>query len=102
MWMSTLADVHDIHCQCEFPFAHLLDSIFPDGHKDRNLTIHQIIERDLKQCLSGGEEEERTGMDVPDSAAALLGLKEEKGTTEEDELDALLAAAAEEQEKDTR
>ncbi len=79
-----------------------LIAFFPEGHRDRKLTVEEIINRDYQQCLSGGEEEERTGMDVPDSAAALLGLKEEKGTTEEEDLDALLAAAVEEQEKDTR
>ncbi len=29
LWMSMIADSHDIHCDCKKPFAHLLDNIFP-------------------------------------------------------------------------
>ncbi len=61
MWMSMIADGHDICCDCNAPFAHLLDSIFPEGHRDREKTISHIIKRDWKQCHSGGDEDERTG-----------------------------------------
>ncbi len=45
------------------PFAHLLASIFPPGHKDRDLTVNQILNRDYKElCLSGGKEEKSHGM----------------------------------------
>lgn len=55
LWMSLIADSHDSICNCWHPFAHLLANIFPPGHKDRNLTINQIIERDYKEkCHSGG------------------------------------------------
>lgn len=98
MWMSMLADGHDIFCDCQAPFAHLLDSIFPQGHADRHHSIHFIVERDYRQCHSGGPEEESHGIPAGGSAAGLLGPKEEKDTTGEEELDALLAAAAEEHE----
>ncbi len=64
MWMSLIADSHDIHCKCEAPFAHLLQSIFPPGHKDRQLTIEQITTRDYLQCHSGGIEEESHGIQL--------------------------------------
>ncbi len=43
IWMSQIADSHDNFCNCHTPFAHLLASIFPVGHQDRNLTINQIL-----------------------------------------------------------
>lgn len=99
MWMSCIADSHDIHCGCEQPFAHLLDSIFPKDHKDRHLTIDQIIERDKKLCLSGGTEDEDHGMAAGTSAATENIKREDSENEEEDGLDALLAAAAEQEEK---
>lgn len=55
IWCSLIADSHDIHCECDFPFAHLLSSLFPPGHTDRDLTINQILDRDFNEkCLSGG------------------------------------------------
>lgn len=95
MWMSTVGDVHDIHCNCGFPFAHLLDCIFPEGHKDKDLTVRQIIKRDLQQCHSGGDAEESHGMAVGTSAAALQ--EERENLPEEDtkeDIEELLAAAA--------
>ncbi len=80
MWMSMIADSHDICCDCNGPFAHLLASIFPEGHRDRDLTINQILIRDYKECLSGGEEEESHGIPVGGSAAtaaAATGVKVE-------------------------
>lgn len=59
--MSVVGDAHDLMCKCETPFAHILDNIFPEGHRDRDKTIRQIIERDT-QCLSGGTEEENHGL----------------------------------------
>lgn len=95
MWMSMIADSHDIHCDCQAPFAHLLDNIFPEGHTDRNKPVAWIIARDLKQCLSGGNEEESHGIQLGESAATAgdLTIKEESHTKEEDEeLEELLAA----------
>lgn len=55
IWMSQIADGHDNICNCNHPFAHLLANIFPPGHKDRSLTIDQILQRDYtEKCLSGG------------------------------------------------
>lgn len=55
IWMSQISDGHDNICNCNHPFAHLLANIFPPGHKDRTLTINQILERDYQEkCLSGG------------------------------------------------
>lgn len=92
MWMSMISDGHDMCCGCTRPFAHLLDSIFPEGHKDRNKTVQQIIQRDLT-CLSGGQEEENDGMAAGTSAATLQLVKEEEedpGT--EGDIEDLIAA----------
>lgn len=94
MWMSMIGDSHDIHCNCEMPFAHLLDSIFPEGHKDRNLTIHQIVERDYKQCHSGGDADESHGLALGSSAANLTIEEEEKEPEDtKEDIEELLAAA---------
>lgn len=92
MWMSMISDGHDIHCGCCQPFAHLLDSIFPEGHADRNKTIEQIIQRDLQLCHSGGTEEEDHGIPLGGSAATERPATE--NIKEEEDLDALLIAAA--------
>lgn len=102
IWMSQLADGHDNFCHCHCPFAHLLATIFPPGHQDRDLTINQILKRDyIEQCRSGGEGEESSGGAnlVPDGG--FKGIKEEQREGEEDlpeeELIDMLAAAAEEE-----
>nr|AEI71742.1 ORF1 [Torque teno midi virus] len=95
MWMSMVGDGHDIFCGCEKPFAHMLDSIFPEGHQDRDLTIRQIIQRDL-QCHSGGEEEAADGLALGTSAANLATIKPEEGEDQDtkEDIEELLAAAA--------
>jgi len=101
IWMSEISDSHDIWCNCTGPFAHLLASIFPPGHQDRNLTIEQILQRDFKQCHSGGAGGENSGMAGgagPSTAAA--GLKEDPDTLEEGDLQDLLAAAADAEKED--
>jgi len=85
--MSNIADSHDIFCGCNTPFAHLLASIFPPGHQDRNLTVQQILERDYTQCHSGGEEERNLGLLTgiePTAAAAFLKEEEEDYIKDED------------------
>lgn len=96
IWLSQLADSHDIWCKCESPFAHLLASIFPPGHQDRDLSINQILQRDYKtkKCLSGGKEGESFGTGIDPSAAA-AGPEEGQDIIKEEDLDELFAAAAE-------
>lgn len=102
IWMSQISDSHDIWCNCESPFAHLLASIFPPDHKDRDLTVSQIIKRDYKQiCHSGGQEEENHGMDAGGTASAATaaetrGLEGEEEEYPGEEIDAMLAAAIQE------
>ncbi len=94
LWCSQIADGHDNFCSCQQPFAHLLASIFPPGHQDREYTINQILARDYtERCLSGGDEERKLGGESSN-------IKEEETTDtkgdfqEEESIDALLAAAA--------
>ncbi len=94
--MSIIADSHDSNCNCNHPFAHLLASIFPPGHKDRVLTIDQILARDYtEKCLSGGDAEESHGM--ADSGIKREDLEEGKeDSLAGEDIEKLLAAAAEE------
>ena len=96
IWMSQIADSHDNICHCNHPFSHLLASIFPVGHKDRDLSINQILLRDYKEkCLSGGADAESHGLADGGTTGGFKGIKEE--STEEDlpgdEIEELLAAA---------
>ena len=102
--MSILADGHDNICHCPTPFAHLLATIFPPGHQDRNLTINQILERDYKElCLSGGAEGESHGSGGGTAVAGFKGIKEDPSAAAEDipseELEDIFAKI---EEKDTR
>ena len=94
MWMSTIGDCHDIHCGCERPFAHLLDSIFPEGHQDRNKTVAEIIQRDYTECHSGGQEEGAGGLPLGSSAANLATVQGEEEEDTKENIEELLAAAA--------
>ncbi len=104
LWCSVIADTHDSICCCNWPFAHLLANLFPPGHKDRKLTIDQILDRDYKElCHSTTGEEETAGGD-PD----IHGDAEEENTQEEEkeegyiedkDLTELLAAAIKEEER---
>lgn len=96
LWMSVLSDTHELTCNCNYPFAHLLSIIFPLGHSDRNLTINQILLRDYKEkCRSSG------GGDASFGGVEVAGTenKEDKGAAgreEDEELAKLLAAVEEE------
>ena len=93
IWLSQIQDSHDNICYCGSAFAHLLASIFPPGHKDRDLTINQILCRDYtKKCLSGGREGESHGLDDGDTERHATIKEEDK--EEKDIEDALMAAAA--------
>lgn len=98
LWMSQLADSHDNICKCDTPFCHLLASIFPPGHQDRNLTINEILSRDYKEkCRSGGKEEKETGGAATDTAAEGPVKQEKEEDFTRDEIDELLAAVTEEE-----
>jgi len=102
LWMSVLADTHDCICCCDTPFAHLLASIFPPDHRDRQLTIQEIIERDYKECHFGGKEERSGGGEGAAAASTSAGppkenIKEEEITDEE--LSRLIAAAEDAQKR---
>lgn len=96
LWCSVIADAHDIWCGCETPFAHLLASIFPPGHTDRNLTIEEILNRDYKEWHSGGGEEENHGLqggkEEPTEKGG-QGEKEELDIIKDEELEELISAA---------
>ncbi len=78
MWMSSIADSHDSWCHCDTPFAHLLASIFPPGHRDRILSIQQILDRDYSErCLSGGADAEDSGMAASKAVEETNGIKQE-------------------------
>lgn len=97
VWMSEIADAHDNFCGCPTPFAHLLASIFPPGHRDRNNTIQQILDRDYTECHSGGTEGESHGLAGGGTGGGFKGIKEDPEEEGEDlpteEIDALIAAA---------
>jgi len=103
IWMSQIADAHDNICYCNHPFAHLLANIFPVGHKDRDLTINQILLRDYQEkCLSGGAAEESGGGAAAGTGGGFKGIKEESQEPDlpGDEIEELLTAA--EKENDSR
>lgn len=104
LWCSIIADSHDTNCGCNWPFAHLLSLIFPPGHKDRDLTINQILERDYKElCLTTTGDVETAGLEKDHTPTGghikREGGEEEKepGYIEDKDLTDLLAAATEEQ-----
>ncbi len=91
IWMSQIADGHDNICDCKHPFAHLLANIFPPGHKDRDLTINKILQRDYtEKCLSGGGAG-AGGLSLVPAGTRNSG-SEEKGYVEDQELEELIAA----------
>jgi len=104
LWMETIQNSHDIWCDCDCTFAHLLSSIFPPGHQDRTRSIDSILQRDYKKkCLSGGGGEGEIGMaDFATERGDLKQTKEEPDAGQEEELDALMAAAAAAEEEEAR
>lgn len=95
IWMSMIADGHDCICNCTSPFGHLLASIFPPGHQDRFLTIEEIINRDIKECLSGGEDARNSGMAGGEGPATtdIKAEEDEEENLPEEEIERLIAAA---------
>lgn len=100
-WCSVIGDTHDSFCGCERPYSHLLASIFPPGHTDRDKTINYILSRDYKEkCLSGGGAGKSHGLaDFATAAGTSTDIKEERGEEEYPgaEIEELLAAAADEE-----
>lgn len=100
IWCSQIADSHDNICCCNWPFAHLLASLFPPGHPDRQLTINQILERDYKQlCHSGGAAEKSHGMEDLGGEENIKQPKEEENPEEDfepEEIEEMLIAAIKE------
>lgn len=97
LWMSIIADSHDSNCNCETPFAHLLANIFPPGHKDRDLSINQILQRDYKQtCRGGGRGVEGHGLADGKEKPEETNSPEEKNSIDGEEITNLLDAIKEE------
>lgn len=96
MWVHGCISAHDTWCGCDHPSIHLLAALLPVGHKDRDLTVEEIIYKHTrKSCHFGGTEEKNTG------ALEDTNTEQETGTEKEDPafsdiaIDELLAAAAE-------
>lgn len=103
LWCSIIADSHDQNCGCQWPFAHLLSCLFPPGHKDRKLTIDQILWRDYQElCHSSGDAATATGGAPGEKTTDIK--EETTGDTLEDDADVeqLLAAAAATAEEEER
>ncbi len=94
IWMSQISDSHDNFCNCNCPFSHLLASIFPPGHKDRLLSIQQILTRDYKElCRSGGAGETGGGeadTEPTEDADHIKQEEEENEYIKDEDLDELI------------
>lgn len=98
IWMSIIADGHDSVCHCNSPFAHLFANIFPPGHKDRDLTINQILERDIKHVWHSGGDAGTSHGTVAGGTGGGFKPVDAEGAEEDfhaDELEELIAAAEE-------
>lgn len=94
LWLSAIGDIHDSICGCEHPFGHLLDSIFPEDHRDRTKRICDIINRDFKECqASGGDADANLGLAAALKEETDFGERNEEYIKDE-ELTTLLDAAA--------
>ncbi len=100
LWCSVITDSHDSLCGCTSPISHWLSIVFPEGHKDLDLTVRQIIQRESEnqRCLFGGGKEDKDGT-AAEIDAFINQEKEEDilppGENIEDNLEELLAAAEE-------
>lgn len=96
LWSSVIVDCHDSFCGCTSPISHWLSIIFPEGHKDRYLTVNEIIHRELhnQQCLFGGEEDKNGGEAGADNGTDQKeNIKEEEDLFTEENIEDLLHAA---------
>lgn len=95
LWIDVFTLSHDTWCGCNHPLAHLIDRVLPPGHKDRDLTISEILSRDLAStCHFGG------GAETSGGPATDLNTEEDPTNEEleklfsEDAINELLDAAA--------
>lgn len=95
LWLDGCLLTHDSWCGCDTPFIHLLNCMVPPGHKDRDFTIEELINREAKQCHSGGIAA------IAGDPTTDLPTEREENTIEnlenvfsDDAIDELLAAAA--------
>lgn len=80
LWIDACVLAHDSWCGCNHPVAHFIDSVLPIGHKDRDLTVQEILSRDLTEsCHSGGQ-----GATVSGMAIAAAEPEEDEGPTTEE------------------
>lgn len=96
LWIDGCINSHDIWCGCDRPLVHFISAILPVGHKDRDLTIQELINRDLP-CHSGGIAAAAGGQ-TTDSESQLEGtgtnIEDLEKIFSEDTIDELIAAAA--------
>lgn len=98
IWTSIVTDAHDQICGCTEPVIHLLSVLIPEDHKDRHLTIDELIKQTYQRqkCLFGGGE----GINIGEAAFAAPTEREDPTKEEEKEdpftkidVEELLAAA---------
>lgn len=95
LWIDGCVFTHDSWCGCNYPILHLLSALLPPGHKDRDLTVEELISRETKKCLSGGlEEKGGTATIDTNTEETEIGLENLEDVFTEDAIDELLAAAA--------
>lgn len=96
LWIDACLLSHDTWCGCDSAAVHLLSALLPVGHKDRGLTVDQLIQKGYQQkCLSGGKGEEDGGTttDLPTEEERNIESQEDGFT--DAAIDELLLAAAE-------
>ncbi len=58
LWIDACLLAHDTWCGCDSAAVHLLSALLPIGHKDRELTVDELIQKGYNQkCHFGGTEE---------------------------------------------
>lgn len=99
LWIDACLLSHDAWCGCDKAALHFINAVIPEGHKDRDLTINEIIAREIQStCHSGG--------DAGTSGGAEQDLDTDIGPTNEeleriftdDAIEELLTAAANDEE----
>jgi len=97
IWTTIINDAHDSWCGCCKPFAHLLNLLFPTDHKDRNTPISEIIKREYSEKIwcGGGDAEGAGGEATEDPSTKKEKDIPEKEDGEEGNLEELIAAAEE-------